>query len=333
MNLRKNITLSKYLPEVLPSLLKNRTTAVYLSVVAFILLSGAVVPTVFMPSNVIGVLRQAGILGVVALGQFVVIMGGAWRRDVGIDLSVGSTLFMITIAFGHIVKWVHSDILTILICLLIGAAVGLINGLIITKGNVSPFIATLAVSLAEQGITWTLSITPVEIPEYLLYLGSGRIGLLPIAFLFFLVLFAIFWVIMKYTTYGIRIYAKSSNPQGARLLGVNLALYTASTYVISGVMAALGGLLYLGFLVHPAMRFIDIFTFDSIAAVLLGGTEFVGGIGSVLGVLPGVVFMRFIYYFVLFFRVPEATRRIMQGLIIFAVAAVFVLQSRRMRAS
>jgi len=331
--LKKSTVILKYLPGVLSSLLRNRTVAVYLSVTAFILLSGVIVPTVFMPSNIIGVLRQAGILGVVALGQFVVIMGGAWRRDVGIDLSVGSTLFMITIAFGHIVRWVHSDALTILLCLLIGAIVGFINGIIITKGNVSPLIATLAVSLAEQGITWTLSITPVQIPEYLLYIGSGRIGLLPIAFLFFLALFVIFWVIMKYTTYGIRIYAKSSNPQGARLLGVNLALYTLSTYIISGVMAALGGLLYLGFLVHPAMRFIDIFTFDSIAAVLIGGTEFVGGIGSVLGVLPGVVFMRFIYYFVLFFRVPEATRRMMQGLIIFIVAAAFILQSKRMRTS
>ncbi len=317
----------------IPLVLKNRTTAVYISVVAFIVLSGLVVPTVFMPSNVIGVLRQAGILGVVALGQFVVILGGTWRRDVGIDLSVGSTLFLTTIAFGHIVKLIQSDILTVLICLLLGGAIGLINGIMITKGNISPFIATLATSLGEQGVTWILSITPVEIPQYLLYLGSGRIGLIPVAFICFLILFIVFWFFMRYSTYGIRIYAKSSNPQGVRLLGVNLGLYTASTYVISGVMAALGGLLYLGFLVHPAMRFIDIFTFDSIAAVLLGGTEFVGGIGSVLGVLPGVVFMRFIYYFVLFFRIPEATRRIMQGLIIFAVASVFVLQSKRMRSS
>ena len=331
--MKENKESGKFLSANMLSILKNRTAAVYLSVIAFILLSGAVVPMVFMPSNVIGVLRQAGILGVVALGQFLVILGGAWGKDVGIDLSVGSTLFLTTIAFGHVIRLVHSDALTILILLLLGGLIGLINGIMITKGNISPFIATLATSLSEQGITWILSITPVEVPGYLLYVGSGRIGLVPIAFIIFLVAFAFFWVIMRYSTYGIRIYAKSSNPRAAHLLGVNLTLYTVSTYVISGILAALGGLLYLGFLVHPAMRFVDIFTFDSIAAVLIGGTEFVGGIGSVLGVLPGVVFMRFIYYFVLFFHIPEATRRIMQGLIIFAVAAVFVLQSKRMRAS
>jgi len=315
----------------LSPIFSERITMIYVSVFLFILAAGMLIPTVFMPSNIIGVLRQAGILGVVALGQFLVIMGGAWKKDVGIDLSVGSTLFLTTLAFCHINKLVQSDIVATILCLLLGVLIGLINGIMITRGNISPFIATLATSLSLQGITWMISITPVEIPGYLIFLGSERIGLVPITFICFLILSIILWVLMRYSTYGIRVYAKSSNPRAAQLLGVDLKLYTLSTYVISGLLAAFGGLLYLGFLVHPSMTFTDIFTFDSIAAVLIGGTEFVGGIGSVFGLLPGVVLMRFINYFILFFNVPDATRRIMTGLMIFSIVTIFVLQSKRKR--
>ena len=316
----------------LQAILSNRVTIIYISVFAFMLAAAAVVPSVLTPANILSTFRQAGILGVVALGQFFVIMGGAWRKDVGVDLSVGMTLFLITIAFGHINKVVHSDIITTFLCLLLGATIGLINGIMIVKGNISPFIATMATSLVAQGIAWIMSITMgMTAPPYLVFLGSGKIGFIPMAFICFIILAIILWLISRYSTFGIRIYAKSSNPKALQLLGVNLGLYTVITYVISGLLSAFAGLLYLGFLVHPSMRYVDVFTFDSIAAVILGGTEFVGGIGSILGIIPAAIFMRFLYNFVLAFKVPEATRRIMQGVIIIAVIAVYVIQSRRLR--
>lgn len=238
-------------------------------------------------SNFLSLLRQSSINGLIAFGMTFVILTGA------IDLSVGSILALST-AFcaGMITSGVPAG-LAIIISLIIGAFLGSLSGILVTKGRLQPFIATLITMTVYRGITMIYTngkpISNLGDSAILKAIGKGSFLGIPIPVIILFVIFAIFAFLLTNTTFGRRIYATGSNWKSAKLAGVNIDKTKMIAYIISGVMSALSGTILLSRLNSAQPTLGTGYELDAIAAVALGGTSMNGGRGKIYGTLIGVL--------------------------------------------
>lgn len=238
-------------------------------------------------SNFLSLLRQSSINGFIAFGMTCVILTG------GIDLSVGSVLALST-AFcaGMISKGVPVGA-AMLLSLLIGTGFGLISGLLVTKGRLQPFIATLITMTVFRGLTLIYMdgkpISNLGDSFLLKFVGKGNLLGIPVPVILFLVIFGVFAFVLEKTTFGRRLYATGSNWKSARLAGVNIDRTKIIAYAISGCMAALSGLILLSRLGSAQPTLGEGYELDAIAAVALGGTSMNGGRGRIWGTFVGVL--------------------------------------------
>lgn len=272
--------------------------------------------------------------GLLAAGMTLVILTG------GIDLSVGSVLGISAVVFSvlHIAYGVPL-IWSILGAVLIGSACGLINGLLVARVGLQPFVATLAMMVAARGgakvISGGIKVAPGaqdwyyvhRTPAFMEWMTSPMLGgfLRPVTVLFVVVII-VMALVVRYTRFGRHLYAMGGNEEAARLSGVPVRLSKATAYVACGTLAGLAGIcnassLRLG---NPEAGFT--FELDAIAAVVIGGTSLQGGRGSMVFTLIGTLIIGYINKILSVNAVPEAYRLLAKGLII--VAAV-VVQSRR----
>ncbi len=193
--------------------------------------------------NFLSLLRQSSINGFIAFGMTFVILTGA------IDLSVGSVLALSTaLCAGMITSGVPAGV-AMLASLLIGALLGLISGVLVTRGRLQPFIATLITMTAYRGLTMIYTngkpISRLGESMLLKSIGKGDVFGIPVPVILLILMFAFFWFLLTKTTFGRHIYATGSNWKAAELAGVNIRKTKIIAYVISGVMAALSGLILL----------------------------------------------------------------------------------------
>jgi ribose transport system permease protein len=278
------------------------------------------------PENLLNVLRQNSMLGLVALGMTFVILTG------GIDLSVGSLLAVagVTAAFladrGFAVALVAAVAITTLL--------GLINGVIIAKARIQPFIVTLGMMIAARGLA--LAITNeknVRIPPTVTdfgWLGQGELlGFLPVPIIVLIIAYIIGWLVLNYTRFGRHVFALGDNDEAARLMGLNISRVTILVYAISGLLAGLAGVilasrLNTGSPVEGVGR-----ELDAIAAVVVGGTLLTGGKGSLVSTLYGVLLLGVIFnIFNLEGQISPWWQLVFRGAILLTVV---VLQSRLTR--
>ena len=189
--------------------------------------------------NIFNVLRQVVVLGLVSIGQTFVILTG------GIDLSVGSIVKLISVlSAGTLDGREALTIPVIALCLLLGSGIGLINGLIITRLRVAPFIVTLGMFSIVRGLALAYTTQPVgDITEPIEFLYNGRLGRIPFPVVFFFILFGVGVIVLGMTPFGRHIYATGDNRLVARLSGVPADRVITSVFVISGFLAALAGLM------------------------------------------------------------------------------------------
>lgn len=238
-------------------------------------------------SNLMNVARQTSMNGFLSLGMMVCIL------TAGIDLSIGYTMTLSTLIMAKCaVQYGLSPFACLLVCVLTGALLGLVNGLLLTKCKLPhPFISTLGTQNIYKGIGLVITgATPIAgMPLAIKWAGSSFVGKLPISFLLMLAAYALFSVFLNYTTLGRHIYAVGGNINTAGLSGINVDFVRTSVYVISGVMAALGGIILTGRTDSAYPLSGNLLENDAIAAVIIGGTSFFGGKGNVLGTLSGVL--------------------------------------------
>ncbi|MEG2745285.1 MAG: ribose ABC transporter permease [Oscillospiraceae bacterium] len=245
-------------------------------------------------SNLMSLLRQASVNGLIAFGMTCVILTG------GIDLSVGSTVALSSLVCALMVKAGVSPILAILAALALGTLLGATSGLLVTKGRLQPFIATLITMTVYRGLTLILSggrpvsglfaAGDTSVGSAILNgIGRGEPLGIPIPAIIFFVVFGIFLFILNKTVTGRRIYAVGSNEQAARLAGVNNNRTKLLVYSISGFLAAFAGLIILSRLGSAQPTAGAGYELDAIAAVALGGTSMSGGRGKLYGTLIGVL--------------------------------------------
>ena len=286
-------------------------------------------PTFITPVNLLNILQQVGVPGIVAVGMTIVMISG------GIDLSVGmlASLVSIVTALG-ISKWHLGIGLSILAGVMSAVVLESLMGYIISRTKVEPFLITLGGMITFQGIALLLCnsrevIMKGELDFFKLNLIQGAkdpvTGLnliIPPYVLIFFVIALLAGLLLNYTKYGRRIYAVGTNPHAAYLAGINVKNMKLSVYIIMGFLVGIGGVMLLSRINTGIITLGQGLEIDSIAMVVIGGTALKGGKGNIVGTLIGVFFLGSIGNAMNMLRLPSEVQFVAKGLVvIIAVSA------------
>jgi len=235
--------------------------------------------------NIVNILRQSTINGIIAIGMTFVIL------TAGIDLSVGAVLALATVVAADLMQQEIAMPLAVAVGLGLGALLGLVNGVIITKAKVPPFIATLGMMTVARGLalTYTQGRPITGLPESFRTLGTGSIGPVPMPIVIASVAFILAYFLLTRMRTGEYIYAIGNNPVAARYAGINVDRDIMFVYASAGLLSAVAGMILVARL-NSAQPTAGLgYEFDAIAAVVVGGTSFTGGQGGLGGTLLGVL--------------------------------------------
>lgn len=237
-------------------------------------------------SNFMNVFRQVSIQAIIAFGMTLVIISG------GIDLSVGSIFALSAAVLASILKE-GSILLGIIVAILIGAAMGAANGVIIAKGRIQPFIVTLATMAIGRSLTlvYTQGMPITGFTRTFRFIGRGEILGIPVPVIIMIGVFLIIWYISMNTKLGLYAYAIGGNEVAAKLSGVKVDIYKITIYMISGILSAISAIILTARLNSAQPTFGMGYELDAIAAVVLGGASLSGGKGTVVGTLFGALIM------------------------------------------
>ena len=242
----------------------------------------------FTASNILNVLRQISVVAIVAVGMTYVIITG------GIDLSVGSVLALTAVLSAVLMKQGVNMFLAIIAGLLLGALLGFINSLLITSRiGMPPFIATLAMMGIARGLTLVVTggVPIFGLPDAFGFFGGGYLLLIPVPVIIMLLIFAICHIHLTYTVGGVQLFSVGGNPEAARLSGINVNGVKTKAYIISGVTAAIAGVILASRLTSIEPLAGTGYELTAIAATVIGGASLFGGAGSLIGTLLGAMIM------------------------------------------
>ncbi len=311
-----------------PGSVLKRLFSDYSYMVSFILIVSIAVsvnPNFFKWRNITNIFVQSSVIGVIALGMTMVICAGQ------IDISVGAQVAIIS-GFGiEVLNFTHSVLITLLFCMVFGALIGALNGVLIAKGHMPAMIATLAIQTScraiinhfGQGGPFTVAngISTEPFYEAFRQVANGSINVFGVKFpypmLMFIAVSLLFGVIMQRTRLGKHIYAVGSNEVSARLSGVNVDLTKIAVFAITGLMCGFGSWIYASRLMAVAAASAgSLFEMDAIAAVAIGGTAMSGGRGKIIGTFLGVIMFKIINNILVAAQVPTFLNGAISGAII-----------------
>jgi ribose transport system permease protein len=274
--------------------------------------------------NIQVLLHTSSVSAVVALGMLVIIISG------GIDLSVGSVIKLAVLMSAILMDGKPENIaVAVAATLAMGAVVGLINGLLITKVRIAPFIVTLGAYSILRGVSYTVTTTPVgRAPPGFLRLYDLKVGPVPLLVIFLGVLIVAGIFVLRRTGFGRYIYAIGGNEQVARLSGIRVDRVKIGVYMLCSALAALTGLLYLARsgVGDPVTG--EGAELQAITAVILGGTSLFGGQGGLIGTLGGVLLMGLTNNVLVLLNVSSWYQELIQGLVIIGAVALYKQRRR-----
>lgn len=294
--------------------------AVPLVLVGLVAVATAVQPSFLSPNNLQDILTQAAPLALVVLGQAFVILVR------GLDLSVASLMASVAVLATAFNATSDAMIPVIFaVAIVASALVGLINGLLVTKRNVSPFLATLAMMIVLQGVRfyYTQGSPSGSLPEGFRWLGAGRIAGIPVNVIAFAICFAILGWLLHKSSFGRKIYITGGNPKAADLVGIRSDRVTIICYMICSVMAGIAGLFLVGFVGTVDNWVGRGYELDAIVACVIGGIALTGGKGTLWGAAAGALILVLIFNIVIILGLPVQAQLIIKGFIIIVAAALF----------
>jgi len=296
--------------------------AVYAFIILLFIIGATQSERFLTERNLANVARQSAFLGIVALGQMLVIL------TAGIDLSMGS-LVKVSILVSAIVMNGESGNVGLAIAATVGLGllVGLIHAFLINEVKIAPFIVTLASLGILRGIGLSISTSPVgkASREFLLFYVQ-KIGPVPIIAVMFAVLLVLTMLMLRYTAFGKYLYAIGGNPEVAHLSGVPVKLVRYGVYALCSMSAAITGLLWLSRMGVGDPAIGDGIELESITAVIIGGTSLFGGRASVMGTLGGVLLLGVTANLLVMLGVNQFVQGLIQGIIIVAAVAIYKQQ-------
>ncbi|WEX07270.1 ABC transporter permease [Chelativorans sp. AA-79] len=321
---RQGAQSSKASPQdrIVPLLLRYSHVA---SFVLLIVLASLISPYFLDVTNLLNVVRGASMVGLVAIGMTIVILSR------GIDLSAGSIVGVAALtaaaaaSAGSPAAWA----LALLICMLLGV----VNGLLVTKLNLQPFIATLAMMIFARGSVYLYSdggdVYAEGADAMFRWLGSGHVLGLPVPVVVFIAVWAIFCYVMHHTRWGRHVYAVGANEEAARVYGIPVDRIKIQVYALSGFLSGMAGLLLVSRISVAEPNAGNLFELDAIAATLIGGTSFDGGVGGVAGTILGVLILAMITNLLNLMSVSPFVQMLAMGIIIVVAVVMSDLRNRK----
>lgn len=291
-----------------------------------ILLVSALSPAFLKSENILNILTQAAPLGMVVIGQaFVLLLGG-------LDLSVASVMATSAVlATGF--ETTDNRMMPVIFgaAILLGIVVGLVNGFLVAKRRVSPFLATLATTIVLQGIRflYTQGSTGSTLPDGFSVIGQERLLGVPINVLALAGFAIVFGYILHFSPFGRRIFLVGGNPRGAMLVGIRTDAVVIACYVICSAIAAVAGLFLVGYVGQVDQWTGKGYELDSIVAAVMGGIAISGGRGSILGALLGVLILIVMFNAVILLGLPVQFQLILKGVIVIAASALYLSTGNR----
>ena len=288
-------------------------------VVVLLLIAGTIADrdAFLTQDNLLTVLTQVSVTGVVALGMTFVIATG------GIDLSVGSMLAAASIAGGLVGEQQSAPFM--LGAIGFGLLLGLVNGVAIAYGRIVPFIATLAMFAGARGLAlWMSDKTPISLLDLdvVREIGRGKVAGIPYAAIVFVVMTAGAWTLLNRTRYGRHVVAVGGNREAARMAGIRPTRIVTSVYVLSGLCVGIAAVLLSGRLGSASPVSGNLLELDAIAAVVIGGTSLAGGRATIVGTFLGVVTFGLVFNLLNLLDMPTELQQLTKGVIILGAAAL-----------
>ena len=303
---------------------------IYMVLLAMIIAMSFLSPVFLSQSNLLNIVRQVSVIGTISLGVTLVIISK------GIDLSSGSTLALAAVmaaSVGQAGDWAAkmypalpemNVIVPIIVALLVGTAVGAVNGLLIAKTGIPAFIATLGTYVSVRGLALLYSDgRPVStLTSSYQFIGQGYVFGIPVPVILFLALAFLSWVILNHTKFGKNIYAIGGNIVAAEVSGVNVQRNLVAIYMYAGMLAGVAGLILSARLNTGQPGMGVAYELDAIAATTIGGTSHAGGIGTIQGAVVGALILGVLNNGLNLLGVSAYWQQIIKGLII--VVAVVI---------
>lgn len=282
--------------------------------------------------NMLIILRQISINGILAIGMTFVII------TAGVDLSVGSVLALAGIVAARfatsnsglkIGDTTDALLIPFLVALAIGTICGYVNGAILSKYRIQPFIVTMGMLSAARGLTLlTTGGNPVsQLNSTFRWIGNGYIASIPVPVVIYLLIFILSWVLLYKTTFGRYVFAVGGNEKSARTSGINIVRIKVLVYTISGALAGIAGLILTARTGSAQTNAGNAYELDAIAAVVIGGTSMTGGIGTLSGTFFGVLIIGVMNNSLDLLGVPSYYQQVIKGALI--VIAVLLDPSRK----
>lgn len=313
----RGITESKYVKSYGGVLL-----ALIIQMILFSLLS----PHFFNMNNILTIFSQVAIIAILAFGMTFVLMIGQ------IDLSVGSILALSGIVLGIMLSSGMNEIVSILAALVVGALAGLVNGAVSAQFRIATFIVTVATMGIFRGIGYAITdAKPVQIENsFILALGNNRLfGVIPLPVLIVIALLIFFHILLSKTKFGRQAKMVGGNKQAAEYVGVNTKKLQMKIFMISGIAAAVSGILMTSRLYSAQPNAATGYELDAIAAAVLGGTSLSGGYGTVFGTFIGALIIGVINNGMNLIGMPYYFQQIVKGLIIIVAVYIDVRNKQR----
>lgn len=281
---------------ILRSIVKNlRELSVLPGLIVVVIVGVIVSPAFLSAANLTLILRQSAELGIVVIGLTFILLTG--KLDISLESTVGlapmvAAWLLIPAAVGGLGVEI-SPFLAIAITLVIGALIGLFNGLLVVKIGLDPFIVTLAMLILLRGLILGISSgkTLAGLPEAFRYIGSARWAGIPAAIVVTAVLFVIAGLVLRYTSWGRALYAIGGNADAARAAGIRVDAVLIIAFVVASTLASFAGLMLAGRLASVTSGMGENLIFSALAAAVIGGVQLTGGQGRILGALLGVLLL------------------------------------------
>ncbi|TFE23395.1 ABC transporter permease [Cohnella luojiensis] len=274
--------------------------------------------------NLFNVLRQVSINALIAFGMTFVILTG------GIDLSVGSILALSSAFTAGLMAGGTDTWLAVGVGLLAGIVMGAVNGLLVAYGRLAPFIVTLATLTVFRGFTlvYTDGKPVTGLNKDFAFMGKGYFLQIPMPIIWMIIAFAVLYIILRHTTFGRRVYAVGSNEEATWLSGISVSKVKVLVYSISGLLAAVSGLILTSRLNSAQPTAGVTYELDAIAAVVLGGTSLSGGKGRIVGTLIGAVIIGVLSNGLNLLNVSSFYQQVVKGAVIL-IAVLFDRSKKR----
>ena len=302
-----------------------RSIGIYLVVLGMALFAAVFVPGFATAENIVNIFQRSVALGLVSIGQTFVIIGGS------LDLSVATAISTIGVVSAIMMdNKTENMAVAVGAALLMGIAIGLVNGLIITRLKINAFIATLGTSLILQGILFSgFDNYAGKVPREFQSVAYGDLLGIPLGVYILIAVLIGAWVLLRFTPFGYHLYAVGGNRETARLSGVRTDRVIILAHILSGLGAALAAVILIARLRSGGPRIGIGYDLDSIGAVVVGGSLLSGGRGSVFGTLAGVLVVSILANVFNFLNVSAFAQDVLRGVVLIVVVAVYSYRVRR----